>query len=193
MIFKNSNYVTRLQLSFIAVLLGLILLFRLFPKFKPAIRPLPQFTIQQIQFIEIPPTVQQGKAPPPPLKPVIPVAGEEIEMLTEVPIEVNTSINSSIRPNSELPLAEEMLPYIPRQIVEVLPKVDDLKLKGTIILKLLIDKNGKIKKIRLISNSTQNPLAVKRVIQAVQKSRWEVVQFNQQSYEYWITKVYHFK
>ena len=86
-----------------------------------------------------------------------------------------------------------MLPYIPRQIVEVLPKVDDLKLKGTIILKLLIDKNGKIKKIRLISNSTQNPLAVKRVIQAVQKSRWEVVQFNQQSYEYWITKVYHFK
>ncbi|APF19611.1 energy transducer TonB [Caldithrix abyssi] len=194
MFVKRSNYIRTLQISFIIVLLALVVLFRLFPRFNRISYTLPAIQIEELKILEIPRTVQLKKASPPPLKPAIPVAGEELEMLEEVPIESSEHLTAKGQVlMGDAPLSEDDLPFMPRQIIEVLPQVDDLQLKGSVVLKLLIDKNGRMKDYRVLSNSTQNPLAVRRVLAAARKSRWETISLNQNKVEYWITKTYQFK
>lgn len=190
---EKRKYLKKLQLSFVLVLFILILLFWAFPKFKYLPQTLPPLKIDNINVVQIPRTMQKRKAAPPPLKPSIPVPGEEMEILEEVPIEISDQISIQGEASGEIPLNEDDLPYAPRQIIEALPKVDDLKISGRIVIKLLIDKNGKMKNYEILSNSTGSSLAEKRVIDAVRKSRWESIQLNQTKVEYWITKVYQFK
>ncbi len=192
---KSLNYIRKLEICFIVVLFSLVLLFWLFPHFTHIPYTLPAIHIENIKVLEIPRTVQHRKAAsPPPLKPVIPVAGEELEMLEEVPIAANEhlSLQSDWAPGNA-PLTEDDLPYVPRQIIEAMPRVEDLKVRGKIVLKLLIDKNGHMKTYKIISNSTGDKRAVQRVVEALRKSRWEVVRLNQTKMEYWITKEYQFK
>ncbi len=190
---ERNRYIKKLQLSFVFVLFSLILLFWSFPKFKQLPKPIPQVHIENLNVVRIPRTVQKRKAAPPPLKPVIPVAGEEMEILDEVPVEISEKVSISGQTIGNLPLSEDDLPYAPRQIIEALPKVDDLKISGTVVIKMLIDKNGRMKKYKIISNSTNSSIAISRVIEAARKSRWESIQLNQTKVEYWITKVYQFK
>ena len=192
MVTEKSNYVKKLQLSFILVLIIFILLFRFFPKFKYLPQTLPVLKIENIKVVQIPRTIQKRRAAPPPSKLSIPVASDEIDMLEEVPIKASREMTLPSSFNSDVPLNEDDLPYIPRQVIEALPRVDDLKIKGRVVLKLLIDKNGKVKNYKIISNTTGNPKTVKRVLEAVRKSRWEVVRLNENKVEYWITKVYRF-
>ncbi len=195
MALKHEKYVRTLKISFILTLSMLIILFYLFPRFKRLPPPLPTFEIGQIKMIKIPRTIQKKPPAPPPLRPSIPVPSDEIEMLDELPIEVETesSLSQEQIPTSGTPLGEDELPYVPRQIIEVLPQVQDLKISGEIVLKLLIDTRGRMKTYRLVSNTTGNPQSVQRVLQAVRKSRWEVVRLGEQKVEYWITKRYRFQ
>lgn len=191
---KNWNARVRLEFSIVLVLFFFIVLFWALPKIGPMSVKLPSLPSHRIQMIEIPRTIQKiRQQAPPPVRPSVPVPSDDIEMLDEIPLKSSTSTLSGkgqINPN--VPLSEDNLPYIPRQIIEVLPQVSDLKVHGEVTLKLLIGTNGKMKDYKVLSNTTGNPLCLKRVIDAARKSRWEVIHLNENKVEYWLTKQYKF-
>ncbi|NOX89949.1 MAG: hypothetical protein GXO77_13070 [Calditrichaeota bacterium] len=188
------NYYKRLEISLIVTLAFFILLFWALPRIGRLPGKLPEITFPQIEVLEIPRTVQKmRRASPPPVRPSIPVAGDEIEILDEIPLEALSNTSPEGEVTSGVPLSEDDLPFIPRQTIEVLPRIEDLNVKGEVVLKLLIDTTGKMKNYRLISNTTKNPLVEKRVLDAARKSRWEVIHLNNNKVEYWITKTYSFR
>ncbi len=190
---KNWNVRIKLEFSIVLVLSLLIILFLLFPKIGPISTKLPPVPNRRIQMVHIPRTIQKVRQQaPPPVRPSVPVPGDEIEMLEEIPLASSTKISGKGYIESRAPLSEEDLPYTPRQVVEVLPRVDDLKIHGEVTLKLLIDTHGKMKKYKVLSNSTGNALCLQRVIEAARKSRWEVVHLDNNKVEYWLTKQYRF-
>ncbi len=191
---KNWNSRVRLEFSIVLVLIGLIIAFWSLPQIGSMAIKLPPVPSHRIQMIQIPRTIQHVRQQaPPPVRPSVPVPSDDIEMLDEIPLKSSSSIISAkgeISPNA--PLSEDDLPYIPRQIIEVLPKVSDLKVHGQVTLRLLIDTSGKMKDYKVLSNSTGNPLCLQRVIAAARKSRWEVIRLNENKVEYWLTKQYKF-
>lgn len=83
------------------------------------------------------------------------------------------------------------LPFVPRQILEVVPpNVEGVK--GTIILVLKIGTDGFIKEDKIIYNTTNNAECLKNTIEAVYKSRWEQVKIEGKQIQYWIEKTYKF-
>ena len=191
---KNWNSRVKLEFSIVLVLICLIIAFWSLPRVGSLAVKLPPVPSQRIQMIQIPRTIQHVKRQaPPPVRPSVPVPSDDIEMLDEIPLKSSSSVISAKgQISTNAPLSEDALPYIPRQIVEVLPKVNDLKVHGEVTLRLLIDTNGKMKDYKVISNSTGNPLCLQRVIDAARKSRWEVIHLNENKVEYWLTKQYKF-
>jgi protein TonB len=79
------NYRKVLETSLLASLMILILMFFSFKQFE-SITQLPESPDIQIEVIDIPPTEQISK-PPPPSRPSIPVEAEDDELLDDVTIE----------------------------------------------------------------------------------------------------------
>ncbi len=188
------NYRKKLELSIVLILFLLNLLFFFLPRLSPLPARLPTIHFQQIKMIQIPRTIQKTRQnSPPPVRPSIPVPSDDIEMLEEMPLKASSEVTSHGKFSTNTPLADDDLPYAPRQLVEVLPRVDDLKVKGEIVVRLLIDTQGKIKDYTVLSNTTGSKECLRRVLRAAKKSRWEVVHLNNNKVEYWITKRYQFK
>lgn len=89
-------------------------------------------------------------------------------------------------------IAANELSGIPRQIVEALPEMTEGSVKGTINLSLKIGLDGKVKEYKVIKNTSNSAECLKRVIEAIQRSRWEKVTYHGSQVEYWIDKSYIF-
>jgi len=190
---NNLNYHKKLEMGFIAALLILTVLMYIFPKFYAFSRELPAIKAPQIIVIEIPRTIQINvKRPPRPSKPAIPVPVDEIEILEDIEIDFETM--SDILSSEKIFSSEELegLPYIPRQILEVLPEQGEEKYSGEILLSLRIGKKGRVKEHKILKNTTNSPLCLKNVITAAYNSKWQPVIIDSNIYEYWIQKSYHF-
>ncbi len=87
--------------------------------------------------------------------------------------------------------AYSSLPFVPRQILEVLPEQDDIN-KGTVILALKIGKDGRVIEHMLLMNSTKKDEVLKKVLAAAYKSKWQTVKMEGNKVEYWIEKTYSF-
>ncbi len=83
------------------------------------------------------------------------------------------------------------LPFIPRQILEVVPQNVD-GAKGTIILILKIGTDGFVKENKIIYDTTNNAECLKNTIDAAHKSRWEQIKIEGKQIQYWIEKTYKF-
>lgn len=83
------------------------------------------------------------------------------------------------------------LPFIPRQILEVVPQNVD-GVKGTIILILKIGTDGFVKEDKIIYNTTNSTECLKNTIDAAHKSRWEQIKIEGKQIQYWIEKTYKF-
>ena len=83
------------------------------------------------------------------------------------------------------------LPFVPRQILEVVPQNVD-GVKGTIILLLMIGKDGFVKENKIIFDTSNNAACLKNTIEAAYKSRWEQVKVEGKQVQYWIEKTYKF-
>lgn len=190
---KNLNYHKKLELTFIIALLFLTIIMYLFPKFYAFSRELPELKPPQIIVIEIPRTVQiKVKRPPRPSRPAIPIPVDEIEILDDIQIDFKTM--SDILSSEKIFSVDELdgLPYIPRQILEVLPEQGDEKYTGEVLLSLRIGKNGRVKEHKILKNTTNSPICLKSVITAAYNSRWQPVIIDSNIYEYWIQKSYQF-
>lgn len=83
------------------------------------------------------------------------------------------------------------LPFIPRQILEVLPQ-NNLSAEGEITVHLKINTEGKVKEYKIVKNTSSQPECLGSVLKAVYKSRWESVIYKGSKIEYWVEKTYTF-
>ena len=188
---KEYIYAGILQKSLIVALSFMIILFYLFPRFDRETK-LPAIEIYPEIIVYIPRTVQKTRERlPKPVKPVIPVAADELEILEEVTIQPD-----SVRSLPGLQLLDGAyssndLSYLPRQILEVLPKRVP-GVQGKIVLSLKIDIDGKVADYKIKENSTRSAECLTNVLEAARKSRWEAMRFENQKVLYWIDKTYLF-
>jgi hypothetical protein len=85
----------------------------------------------------------------------------------------------------------KQLPYMPRQILEVVPQNVE-GVKGTIILILKIGTDGYVKEHKVIYDTINNHECLKSVTEAAYKSRWEKIKMEGRQIEYWLEKSYRF-
>ncbi len=86
---------------------------------------------------------------------------------------------------------EAPLPFLPRQIIEVVPKQIE-GAKGTITLSINIDQNGYVKGYKIIKNTANKEECIEKVINAASKSRWQPIMMEGRKIDYWIEKSYEF-
>ena len=190
----KTGYKKRLEISLILSLIILIFLFYIFPIFISSTVILTDVLEPQIIVIDIPQTIQKyAKRPPQPTRPAILIPSEDMAILDDVTLEFEDIQDLIILGKVFNPDELEGLPYMPRQVLEVLPEKTENNPKGEILLSLHIDKNGKVKAHKVISNTTQSDICLQHVIKAAYSSRWQPVIIDSNIYEYWIYKSYQFK
>ncbi|HEX2868821.1 MAG TPA: hypothetical protein VHO03_17405 [Ignavibacteriales bacterium] len=84
------------------------------------------------------------------------------------------------------------LPFIPRQVLEVVPEKPEDNLEGEIDLILRIGTDGRVREHRVSSNTINSYKYLNSVIKAAYRSKWEAVTFQGSKVEYWILKKYSF-
>lgn len=82
------------------------------------------------------------------------------------------------------------LPFIPRQVLEVVPEKPEDNLEGEIDLVLRIGTDGRVQEHRVSSNTTNSYKYLNSVIKAAYRSKWEAVTYQGGKVEYWIEKKY---
>ena len=185
----KSNYVKRLEYSFIVILAGIISLFYLFPRGEIIPSAATQEVLPVIQVIEIPRTIQKKlKKTPRPTKPAIPVAAEEIELLDALTIDYEDIEQEGVVPGDGVS-AVAVPDRQPRQLVEVVPEEIDEEISGIIVLSLKIGIDGSILEHKVVKNSTNNA-CLQKVLKAAYSSRWEPAIFRGKAIEFWVEKTY---
>jgi hypothetical protein len=114
---------------------------------------------------------------------------EEVVSLTEN--ENNGNANSNVSVKGATFVAPQ-LPFVPRQILEVLPQNVDENLKGLIEIELKISTDGKVIEHKVILNTTGSQKYLQSVITAAYKSKWEPVKIKDNNVVYWVEKTYRF-
>lgn len=104
---------------------------------------------------------------------------------------IGSGSGSGIGDGSGWGVGYNALPFIPRQILEVLPQNVE-GAKGEIILMLKISVDGSVKEHKVIYNTTDDQLCLKNTLEAAYKSRWEKIKMEGTKIEYWIEKTYKF-
>jgi hypothetical protein len=187
------DYSKKLELGFIISLSILIIFFYFSSDFQMTISEVQQHKYPQLIIIDVPPTRQNKPQIPKPVKPIIPIASEEIDFLSDVIIKSDSSSRIAFDEIGTIPKNASDLPVQPRQILEVLPKNVAKEVKGEIVFSLLIGWDGRVKNQKLISNTTNCSDCLTSVLAAVTKSQWQPVKFQGKKTEYWIRKAYIFE
>jgi hypothetical protein len=188
------RYQIRLELSFISVLIMVILIFILFPKFAPQWTTEYEMYISNIEVIQIPKTYQHVQFNlPPAAKPAIPVESDEIQIMDD--IQVESSINEQIKSQlgAMTPIELKKLPYTPRQLYEVLPEEADEIIIGEVKLLLKIDVEGKVADYEIIYSSISSAAYLDKIIDAASRSKWAPAVINNRPVIYWVEKSYKFR
>lgn len=104
---------------------------------------------------------------------------------------IGSGKGKGIGDGSDWGVGSRSLPFVPRQILEVLPQNIEGE-KGEILLLLKIGKDGFVKEYKVIINTIDDPLGLKNVLEAAYKSRWEKLKMEGTQIEYWVEKKYRF-
>ena len=198
----RKEYRFRFEISLVSSLLLCILLFLFFPKISPPLMhpPVYQTIIFTINDGALN-TVQADLSNPKPSEPKIVIDNvvDDPEILPDVKILSLQSDKSSGNGKSSgnslnsSGINAPLLPFIPRQILEVLPSNIDGDFTGYIDLRLKIGTDGKVIEHKVIANTTGSNKYLQNVITAAYKSRWEPIKINNSKIDYWVEKTYTFK
>ncbi|MFO7444713.1 MAG: hypothetical protein R6W90_00025 [Ignavibacteriaceae bacterium] len=191
------HYKRNIQIALIISLFISILLFIFFPHATGREADEYYFSEPIITLSDIPST-QQASAPSIPPKPVLLIPSELVEPeYSELP-DVDFSIpengynkNKNNAPGKSKTYEFSSLPFIPRQVIEVVPKEID-GADGIIKLSLKIDHHGYVIEHKILVNSTNKDECLQNVIQAVYNSRWQPITIDGEKIEYWLEKSYQF-
>lgn len=192
-----------LEVGTIISMICIIMFVKFFPRINVVIKDSPIYIESLVSLDDIPITFQDAQKSMQSIVKKIPPAAIYIPVDYDVYLEdiivedLELSVdedfgqNTDTKDSSEGPLAFSSLPYIPRQIVEVIPaNIEDID--GKIKLSLLIDKKGEVKKHKILMNSLTDTSYLKFILDAVYKSRWMPINFDGESVEYWFEKTYSF-
>ena len=155
------------------------------------------FTINDIA----PNTAQKNIKNPKPPEPkiLLPDVVDEPEILPDEEIvsqtkaeESGNGTNTSAISGRGTALNMPELPFVPRQILEVLPQNVDKDAKGFVELSLKIGTDGHVIEHKIIDNTTGSQQVLQSVITAAYKSKWEPVKINNNKIVYWVEKTYSF-
>ena len=197
----DKHYSRNLKAAIICSLLLILLLFTFFPRIKyqskKVVDPAVLFYVE-----DVPVTVQTqrnrgkeyGSPTLPPIK--IPDINDRPELLEDAEITSSTLISKNDNSISESKTRQTSMgnkSFMPRQIKEVLPKKIGSGINGYIKLSLMIGKDGKVEKHIIVANTTNNTACLEDVLDAVYRSRWQVVKVNGNNIGYWVEKTYNFK
>lgn len=204
MILKEDkiHYTRNLKFGINISLVIAIILFFVFPDIKNESNEIPYFPEPIISIADIPSTSHSSLPSPP--RPAVPLISnlyqpiDEPEALPDLElrknnISANKEGNSKGRTtgNQKGVYEASSLPFIPRQILEVVPqKISGFE--GLIKVKVLIGIDGYVKQYKVINSSTESELVINNVLEAITKSRWQPITFDGQKIEYWIEKTYTF-
>jgi len=146
------KYRKTLEISTIFALLIMICTFYAFKKFEVGIR-LPESIDIKIEVIEIPPT-EQIQRPPPPSRPAIPIEAEDDELLDDVTIdETDIVFEVTDAPPPPPPEDDEVFEFFavsekPVLVKKAIPKYPDLarkaQIEGKVVITVTIDKKGNV-------------------------------------------------
>ncbi len=197
----RKEYRFHLEISLISSLLLCIFLFMFFPKISPPLKYPPVYQSILITINDLTQNTVQANIPnPKPPEPKILIANiiDDTDILSDEKIvsagqsENTGNGNRSYASNNSGQDAPE-LPFIPKQILEVLPNNTDGDITGYIDLKLKIGIDGKVIEYIVIANTTGSNKYLHSVIAAAYKSRWEPIKINNNKIDYWVEKTYTFK
>jgi hypothetical protein len=198
----KKEYRLNFKLSLIASLIICILLFLFFPYIAPPTAPPPEYQSLLFTINDLAPnSTQKNIANPRPPEPKIfvPDVTDEPEILPDEDIVslTNTENSGSGKGSSAVTGSSEaldapQLPFVPRQILEVLPKNADEDFKGYIEMKLKIGADGKVIEHKVIENTTGSQRCLQSVIAAAYKSKWEPIKIKDSKIVYWVKKTYRF-
>ena len=147
------KYRKTLEVSLIFALLVMIFTFYAFKKFEVGTK-LPESVDIKIEVVEIPPT-EQITRPPPPARPAIPIEAEDDELLDDVTIE-ETEVVFEARDEAPPPPPEvddEVYEFFavsekPVLIKKATPQYPDLarkaQIEGKVVVTVTIDKKGNV-------------------------------------------------
>jgi hypothetical protein len=187
--FIKQNYNRILKYTFILTLFIFILVFYFSDKTSVFEANLPVVKFTAFTIVEIPRTKQKIKKRPRPLRPSIPVASDEIDIIDEVELEESAVSVSDIGLGGDT--AGETFSEA-RQILETVPKDTENRIKGYITLNLQIDKYGKVKACRIKETSLSDSAYASVIKSAVMKSLWKPALKNGKPIESWVIKTYSF-
>jgi protein TonB len=147
------KYRKTLEVSIIFALLIMIFTFYAFKKFEVGVK-LPESVDIKIEVIEIPPT-EQIQRPPPPARPAIPIEAEDDELLDDVTIEETDVVfdQAPDAPPPPPPADDEVYEFFavsekPVLISKAVPQYPDLarkaQIEGKVVITVTIDKTGNV-------------------------------------------------
>lgn len=183
------NYQRNVELGILTALVCIILFFFVYQKVdRIHSTNLELYPALSIKMIEMPRTVQEKNIRKmKPQLPFLPVPAEETEILKDVVL-----LHEQIIWTDSLNLqGATSSPLMARQVFEVLPQKPDLPIHGAITLSIKIGIQGKVVEHIIVNNSTGSELYLKRVLEAVKKSRWQPARINGKFVESWVQKTYH--
>lgn len=198
----RKEYKFHIEISLIFSLLACIFLFLFFPKIPPPPKHPPVYQSILITINDITQnTVQSNISNPRPPEPriFIPNIVDDLEILPDEKILSKEKSNGSGYGNSNhisannLGIDAAQLPFIPKQILEVLPSNTDGDITGYIDLRLKIGTDGRVIEHKVIANTTGSNKYLHNVIVAAYKSRWEPVKIDNNKIDYWVEKTYTFR
>jgi len=161
----KRDYGTRFLKSLGASFLFMLFTVLIYPEHIPTV-VLNDPQIDVVQWAQIPET-SQAKRPPPPPRPAVPieVEGEEIPEditietteldLDSLPLDLRLRGPIAAGPPSDAPMDEFDIEYKPHPIRIVAPEyprqAHKQKLEGTVKVRVLVDKRGRVEKVEVVS------------------------------------------
>ncbi len=206
-IYKNPDvdlkirYRKYLEAGLVVSMMIVIVAFYSFKKFENS-QTIEKKADVKIETIEIPPT-EQIHRPPPPAKPAIPVASEDEDIPDELTIE-STEIDFS-KPIEEAPPpppAEEEEPVVPFAALsdkpEVIRKVDPVYpelarkagIEGMVVVKVLISTKGDVEKVEVIKS---HPMLDEAAIAAAKQFKFKPGKQRDRFVKVWMTIPFTFR
>lgn len=197
----KSEYKLNYKLALIASLITSICLFLFFPHIAPPAPPPAEYQTLLFTINDLAPNSTQknvANSKPQAPKIFVPDLTDEPEVLPDAEIVTAKTKataggnNNSTATGNGSTLDLPQLPYVPRQILEVLPKNVDENTKGYVEIKLKIGTDGKVLEYRIIANTISSHQCLEKVVAAAYKSRWEPVKIDNNKIVYWVNKTYNF-
>ena len=189
-----QNYPTRIREVALYVILGISLLFYLFPRFLGESEKISTTFQEEIETFDIPQT-EQIKIPEPPARPSVPIASEDEFFDEDITIEdtdledfEDWSAPEDSGPEDKfIPYDQPPRPKIPLSDLIVYPELArEAGIEGKIFVRAFINTKGIVTATKIVKGLPNTGLD-EAAIQAIKKSRWYPARQRDKKVGIWLT------